>query len=72
MMNQPHAKIPKEVAQLLSSGLVKSIEYTGESVLVVVGTKEFFSRVLEGSGIELVEVDSNRIVFRVPLSFLSD
>jgi hypothetical protein len=72
MMNQPSAKIPKEVAQLLSSGLVKGIEYAGESVLVVVSNKELFSRVLEGSGIELVEVSSEKIVFRIPLSFLSD
>jgi len=72
MMIPPSAKIPKEMAQLLSSGLVKGIEYAGESVLVVVGTKEFFNRVLEGSGIELVEVNAEKIVFRVPLSFLNE
>jgi hypothetical protein len=71
-MNRPSAKIPKEVAQLLSSGLVKSIEYAGESVLVVIGAKEFFARVLEGSGMELIEVNSERIVLKVPLSFLNE
>jgi len=68
--NQQTARIPKEVAQLLSSGLIRGIEYAGESILVVVGTKEFFNRVLEGSGIELVEVNSEKIVLRIPLSFL--
>jgi hypothetical protein len=72
MMNRPSVRIPSEIAQLLSSGLIKNIEYSGESVLVSISTKEFFHRVLQGSEIELVEVDSNRIVLRIPLTFFSE
>jgi hypothetical protein len=72
MMIQTPAKIPKEVAQLLSGGLVRSIEFLGDSVLVTISTKEFFARVLEGSGIEFIEANSERIVLRVPLSFLNE
>jgi len=71
-MNRPSVKIPSEVAQLLSSGLIRNIEYTGESVLVHMSTKEFFHRVLQDSQIELVEVDSNKIVLRIPLTFFNE
>jgi len=31
--NVPAAKIPKEVAQLLSSGLIRSVEYAGDYII---------------------------------------
>ncbi len=69
-MNPLPTKIPKEVAQLLSAGLVKSIEYAGDSVVVVLSTKEFFRRVLENTTIELIDISSEKIVLKVPLSFI--
>jgi len=68
--NQQTVKIPKEIAQLLSSGLIHNIEYAGDFMLITLNTKEFFYRVLENSGIELVDVDSKKIVLKMPLSFL--
>jgi hypothetical protein len=68
--NQQTAKIPKEVAQLLSSGLIRGIEYAGDSMIIILNTKEFFYRILENSGIELVDVNSEKIVLKIPLSFL--
>ncbi len=68
--NQLGAKIPKEVAQLLSGGLIRSMEYAGDSVVVTLSTKEFFYRVLEGSGIELVDVNSEKIVLKINLSLM--
>jgi hypothetical protein len=69
-MNPLPTKIPKEVAQLLSAGLVKSIEYAGDSVVVVLSAKEFFNRVLENTTIELIDINSEKIVLKVPLSFI--
>ena len=70
--NVPTAKIPKEVAQLLSSGLIRSVEYAGDHILIVVNTREFFNRVLEGSGIEFIEANQEKIVLRVPVTFLNE
>jgi hypothetical protein len=68
--NYQTAKIPREVAQLLSSGLIRGIEYAGDSMLITLSTKEFFYRILENSGIELIDVNSEKIVLKIPLSFL--
>jgi flagellar basal body P-ring protein FlgI len=72
MMDVRSVKIPKEVAQLLSSGLVRGIEYAGDSVIVTLSTKEFFHRVLENSGIELVDVNAEKIVLKIPLTFMGE
>jgi hypothetical protein len=71
-ISQTPAKIPKEVAQLLSAGLIRSIEYAGDAVIVTISTKEFFHRVLENSGIEFISADSEKIVLRIPLSFAGE
>jgi len=41
-------------------------------ILITVNTREFFNRVLEGSGIEFIEANQEKIVLRVPVAFLNE
>jgi len=64
--------LPPEVAQLLSAGLVDKIEYAGDSIYIVLKTRKFFERVLEGSGMDLIEVTGEKIVLRIPIEIFNE
>jgi len=72
MMPIKKTNLPPEVAQLLSGGLIDKIEYAGDSIYIVLKTKEFFRKVLEGSGMSLIEVTDEKIVIRMPIEMFNE
>jgi len=60
-------RLPPEVVSLLTSGLIKKVEYEGDAVLVALDAREFFNKALAGSGVEYAGFKDGLIYFKIQL-----